>query len=247
MGSNIYRNHFVETINKIENIKKELKFFKVLLKFIGYLSKEAYKKLNEKAQNKEIELQKNESLIETIKNLNIIANKLYHKINELEKEDKSGGGTSGNSGQLLIYNNYNYNEKIKELELEIEKQRKENLTYKDLAKIAKITSDLCKLVEKTINKVEEVDKILDIFKDILGIIFEVISLIHPLLQQLKIDFKTIDKDLKIELGKDFNKMNFNDFVIAIIDADANNLDKEMETKVNNTEKEKNEKYIGYSF
>jgi uncharacterized protein YhaN len=213
MSSDTYYNYLEETINnKINGVNKKLKFYKNIFKIMEFFFKEASNQLNKKANNKEMKLQKNENSL----------NELQNKINKLKKKKKSGSGTSGQSSTNI---DAIIDELILKLKPIMEKQSNEISIYKDLAEITKNLSELCKFVVDTIDKFKEMDTI---FKDILEIIFEVASLIHPLLRQLKINFKIAVNEVEIEFGKNFNK-----FAIEVIDVAANNLDKEIETKENN--------------
>lgn len=219
-----------EIIKRINNIKSNQRKLKNIFKIFEFIFKKTSNQLNKKADNMQHELHKYKKRLEIINiKINIIINYLENIIKNLKEEDESGSGASGNSGQLLT-NDYDKIKELKKLksklELMIEKQKQEISTYKDLAEITNILSELCKLTADGIDKVEEMETILEI-------IFEVISLIHPLLQQLKINFKITVNEVEIEFGK-----NFNDFAIEVIDIAGNNLNDELVINIVSNKKNK---------
>ncbi len=215
MNSNIDFENFSKQINKtIQDENEKLKVYKDILKIADTFFKDVYEVLKEKQEIKKEKL--NDDIKEKLFEINIEL--LLKKIKQSDDDDKSGtdGDNSGNIGQQSLSIRIDEADKkiykkIEDLKCYIEKQNTEISTYENLAEIARITSELCKLASKTINTVNEINTLCSILK----IAAELASLIHPLLLQLQIKIKLkIDPINTIEIK--FEE-NFEVFVSKIID------------------------------
>ena len=215
MNSNIDFENFSKQINKtIQDENEKLKVYKDILKIADTFFKDVYEVLKEKQEIKKEKL--NDDIKEKLFEINIEL--LLKKIKQSDDDDKSGtdGDNSGNIGQQSLSIRIDEADKkiykkIEDLKCYIEKQNTEISTYENLAEIARITSELCKLASKTINTVDEINTLCSILK----IAAELASLIHPLLLQLQIKIQLkIDAINTIEIK--FEE-NFEVFISKIID------------------------------
>ncbi len=221
MNSNIDFENFSKQINKtIQDENEKLKVYKDILKIADIFFKKVYEVLKKSKEIKEKELNDDikKKLCKINEELNINIELLLKKIKQSDDDDKSGtdGDNSGNIRQQSLSIGIDEADKkiykkIEDLKCYIEKQNTEISTYENLAEIARITSELCKLASKTINTVNGINTLCSILK----IAAELASLIHPLLLQLQIKIQLkIDAINIIEIK--FEE-NFEVFVSKIID------------------------------
>ena len=227
MNSNIDFENFSKQINeKIQDENEKLKVYKDILKIADTFFNNVYEVLKESKEIKEKELNDDikEKLFEINEELKNNEELLLEKIKQSDDDDKSGtdGDNSGNIGQQSLSIRIDEADKkiykkIEDLKCYIEKQNMKISTYENLAEIARITSELCKLASKTINTVDEINTLCSILK----IAAELASLIHPLLLQFQTQFKI---DFKIKIEKEFKKFISDIVETAIEEATMNKKD-----------------------
>ena len=218
MNSNIDFENFSKQINeKIQDENEKLKVYKDILKIADTFFNNVYEVLKESKEIKEKELNDDikEKLFEINEELKNNEELLLEKIKQSDDDDKSGtdGDNSGNIGQQSLTIGIDEADKkiykkIEDLKCYIEKQNMKISTYENLAEIARITSELCKLASKTINTVDEINTLCSILK----IVAELASLIHPLILQLQKHEIDIINNIEIKFEE-----NFEVFVSKIID------------------------------
>ncbi|MHB1664262.1 MAG: hypothetical protein ACYCT7_03225 [bacterium] len=183
--------------NKFSDKKLKLKVIKNIINLAGDLLQSLSEKISE-ADKKEIQQFKFESeyLCELIRELEELKEKIE------DKDDDNGGAAK----LRLAIDSY-----IDSIKLYEEKKLEKIDNRAEIADILLKASEVCKLADKTIETVDEINTLCDILKAVT----KLVSLIHPMLLQMQV------QGVKFELG--IHK-EFNDIVAEIVKEGMNKED-----------------------